>query len=54
MTAEAQKFGLKTGEAMDILMGWDFTKDEHKRMAKEYIRQVQTQAHRGQPDVRHV
>ena len=37
MTAEAQKFGLKTGEAMDILTEWDFTKDEHKRMAKEYI-----------------
>ena len=37
VTAEAQKFGLKTGEAMDILTGWDFTKDEHKRMAKEYI-----------------
>ena len=37
LTAEAQKFGLKTGEAMDILTLWDFTKDEHKRMAKEYI-----------------
>ena len=37
VTAEAQKFGVKTGEAMDILTGWDFTKDEHKRMAKEYI-----------------
>ena len=37
VTAEAQKFGLKTGEAMDILTLWDFTKDEHKRMAKEYI-----------------
>ena len=36
-TAEAQKFGLKTGEAMDILTVWDFTKDEHKRMANEYI-----------------
>ena len=33
VTVEAQKFGLKTGEAMDILTGWDFTKDEHKRMA---------------------
>ena len=37
VTAEAQKFGLKTGEAMDILTRWDFTKDEHKRMAMEYI-----------------
>ena len=37
VTAEAQKFGLKTGEAMDILTWWDFSKDEHKRMAKEYI-----------------
>ena len=37
VTAEAQKFGLKTSEAMDILTGWDFTKNQHKRMAKEYI-----------------
>ena len=37
VTAEVQKFVLKTGEATDILKGWDFTKDEHKQMAKEYI-----------------
>ena len=35
VTAEAQKFGLMTREVMDILTGWDSTKDEHKRMAKE-------------------
>ena len=50
VTAEAQKFGVKTGEAMDILTGWDFTKDEHKRMSKEYIDKYKP----GQPDVRHV
>ena len=37
VNAEAQKFGVKTGEAMDTLTVWDFTKDEHKRMAKECI-----------------
>ena len=27
----------KDRRGTDILTGWDFTKDEHKRMAKEYI-----------------
>ena len=49
VTAEAQEFGLKTGEAMDILTGWDLPKDEHKRMAKEYIDKYKPTLIEGSP-----
>ena len=30
-TAEASKMGLKAGEAFDIVTGWEFNKEEHRR-----------------------
>ena len=29
--AEARKFGLTRGDAMDLTTGWDFNKEEHRR-----------------------
>ena len=52
LQCEAQKFGQKTSEAMDILTEWDFSKDEHKRMAKECIHKYKPRLIVGQPDVR--
>ena len=53
VTAEAQKFGLKTGEAIGNLTGWDF-QGRAQADGEGVHRQVQTHAHHGQPDVRHV
>lgn len=37
VTAEAAKFSLKPGEAMDLKTGWDFSIDRHRDAARRYI-----------------
>ena len=36
----ALKYGLKAGEAMDLLTGWDFNLERHRKAAIEYISRV--------------
>ena len=33
----AERYGLKAGEAMDLLTGWDFTLRRHREAAIQYI-----------------
>ena len=40
VTAEAEKWGLKAGDAMDLTTGWDFNLERHREAAKEYIRRM--------------
>ena len=35
---EAARFGLKAGEAMDLITGWDFDRLEDRERAEEYVR----------------
>ena len=37
VTLEAPEYGLKPGEAMDLLTGWDFRRAEDRRKAWRYI-----------------
>ena len=37
ITAEAQKWGFRTGEAMDLQTGWDFNLERDRTRAWEYI-----------------
>ena len=37
VTLEEKKFGLKPGEAWDLTNGWDFTIEDHRKKAEEYI-----------------
>ena len=39
VTAEASKFGMEVGDAMDLTTGWDFTIPEHRQRADKYIDQ---------------
>ena len=32
-TQVARKFGLVSGSSMDLINGWDFNRDDHKRLA---------------------
>ena len=34
VTAEAHKFGLRPGEALDLVTGWDFNRQAHREAAK--------------------
>ena len=36
VTAEANKFGLKAGEAWDLTEGWDFKLKDHRSAALKY------------------
>ena len=49
VTAEAKNFGLKTGEAMDLTTGWDFSQDEHKERALKYIDEYKPKLIIGSP-----
>ena len=37
VTLEANKFGLKPGEAWDLTTRWDFNRKEHQEKAESYI-----------------
>ena len=49
VTSQAQRFGLKIGEAMDLTTGWDFTKAEHKKKAMQYIEEQKPKLIIGSP-----
>ena len=49
VTTVALKFGMKTGLAMDLTTGWDFTRQEHREAAKEYRRRVKPRLLIGSP-----
>ena len=38
ITIEAKKFGLKPGEAMDLMTGYDFNLEADRKKAWDYIR----------------
>ena len=46
---EAVKIGLMVGGAMDLTTGWDFTKDEDRRRAEEYVDREQPLVLIGSP-----
>lgn len=37
VTEEAKRFGIKSGKAMDLTTGWDFTKEEDREKAFAYV-----------------
>ena len=46
---EGKRWGLKPGESMDLLTGWDFDRPEHKKAAKEYVERVKPRLVIGSP-----
>ena len=34
VTEEAKKFGLRTGAAVDLTIGWDFRRSDHRQKAQ--------------------
>ena len=40
VTVEARKFGLSTGEAIDIQTGWDLTRSMERKRCMQWIRQI--------------
>ena len=49
VTAEAKKFGMQVGEAMDFATGWDFSRKEDREKAMEYINKFQPKLVVGSP-----
>ena len=49
VTAAARKFGLKPGEAMDLLTGWDFSRPAHREAARKYIQRARPKLLIGSP-----
>ena len=49
ITEEAQRFGLKPGEAMDLSTGWDFSKVEDRNKAWRYLHEKQPKLVIGSP-----
>ena len=39
VTAEAARFGMSAGDAMDLTTGWDFNIPEHRQKAEQYVDQ---------------
>ena len=35
----AKKFGLVSGSSMDLTIGWDFEREDHKRLAWKTVRE---------------
>ena len=35
----AEKFGLVSGSSMDLANGWDFSREDHKRLASKRVRE---------------
>ena len=48
--SEAAKWGLKTGDVMDLKNGWDFTLKRHRDAALEYIKRSRPLLVIGSPD----
>ena len=49
VTAEARKFGLKPGEALDLVTGWDFNRPAHREAARRYIQRTRPRLLIGSP-----
>ena len=49
VTAQARKYGLKSGEAMDLTTGWDFRIEDHRIAAKKYVTNVKPRLLIGSP-----
>ena len=50
VTKIASRFGLKTGEAMDLTTGWDFTIERHKKAAMKYVKAMKPNLIIGSPE----
>ena len=50
VTRVAERFGLKSGEAMDLLTGWDFSMSRHREAARAYVRRVKPRLIIGSPE----
>ena len=46
----ADKFGLKPGDAMDLITGWNFDREDHRQQARELIQQRRPKLLIGSPD----
>jgi hypothetical protein len=49
ITEEAKKWGIKTGEAMDLTTGWDFRRQGDRERAWQHIRRCKPQLIVGSP-----
>ncbi len=49
VTAEAKKWGLRPGDAMDLTNGWDFTLKRHRGAAKKYVKEARPKLLIGSP-----
>ena len=49
VTLEAEKFGLKPGEAVDLTTGWDFDEPRHREAAWKYILRARPKLLIGSP-----
>ena len=50
VTEMAVKFGLKPGDAMDLITGWNFDREDHRQRARELIQQHRPKLLIGSPD----
>ena len=50
VTEMAGKFGLKPGDAMDLITGWNFDREDHRQQARELIQQRRPKLLIGSPD----
>ena len=50
VTEYAARFGLRSGEAMDLKTGWDFSRKEHRESAREYIENMKPNLIIGSPE----
>ena len=49
VTAQAHRYGLESGLAMDLTTGWDFRIDHHKKAAMKYVMEVKPRLLIGSP-----
>ena len=49
VTEEAQRWGPKTGEAMDLTTGWNFRRQDHRNQAWRYVEEKKPMLVIGSP-----
>ena len=49
VTTEANRMGLRAGEAFDLTNGWDFTRESHRQKAERYVDEEQPLVIIGSP-----
>ena len=52
VNGHAANMGLKPGDSMDLVTGWDFSREDHRRMAKKRIEETKPNLLIGSPECR--